>query len=60
MIQNRLGKVIDGHHYTSWLRKEVNESDAQLAKYKNRIEVLQKHVKLFDMSFLFFFVYKKK
>ena len=59
MIQNKLGKVIDGHHYTSWLRKEVNESDAQLAKYKNRIEVLQKHVKLFDMSFLIFLYIKK-
>lgn len=44
MIQNQLGKVIDGHRYTNWLRKQVDETDVQMAKYKNRIEVLQKHV----------------
>lgn len=44
MIQNQLGKVIDGHRYTNWLRKQVDETDVQMTKYKNRIEVLQKHV----------------
>ncbi|EFX84153.1 hypothetical protein DAPPUDRAFT_301383 [Daphnia pulex] len=44
MIQNQLGKVIDGHRYTNWLRKQVDETDVQMAKYQNRIEVLQKHV----------------
>jgi hypothetical protein len=60
MIQNQLGKVIDGHRYTNWLRKQVDETDVQMAKYKNRIEVLQKHVihlpcHLFH-SFFFFLV----
>lgn len=60
MIQNQLGKVIDGHRYTNWLRKQVDETDVQMAKYKNRIEVLQKHVihlplpcHLFILFFLF-------
>lgn len=44
MIQSQLGKVIGGHRHTTWLRKQVDESDAQMAKYKNRIEILQKHV----------------
>lgn len=44
MVQSQLGMVIDGHRYNAWLRKQVDDTDIQLAKYQNRIDALQKHV----------------
>ncbi|KAK4014161.1 uncharacterized protein LOC116931858 [Daphnia magna] len=44
IVQSQLEKVVSGHRYNTWLREQVNDADAQLVKYQNRIDALQKHV----------------
>ncbi|XP_059352647.1 uncharacterized protein LOC130704178 [Daphnia carinata] len=44
IVQSRLEAVVSQHHYNTWLREQVDETEVQLVKYQNRIDAIQKHV----------------
>ena len=47
MIQDQLQQVVNRNQYTSWLCKQLEETDTLLIKYQQKIDVLQKHVMRF-------------
>ena len=47
MIQDQLQQVVNRNQYTSWLCKQLEETDKLLIKYQQKIDVLQKHVMRF-------------
>ena len=47
MIQDQLQQVVNRNKYTSWLRKQLEETDTLLIKYQQKIDVLKKHVMRF-------------
>ncbi len=46
MVQDQLQQVINRNKYTTWLCKQLNETDSLLIKYQQKMDVLQKHVRL--------------